>query len=78
MQLIPGNDIEHTGVWTHALDNTDVTWFPSVRTCSANNEQYSVGGDALKIYIGCSRIYNGAYCDPPSSEGTYFICEGLL
>ena len=25
-----GNDISNTGVWTHARDDTEVTWFPRV------------------------------------------------
>merc|ERR1711971_410646 len=58
-----GNDIGHTGVWTHARDNTDVTWFPRIQTCSSGHEQYSLGGDALQFYIGWPRIVNGAYCD---------------
>merc|ERR1712029_921473 len=61
-----GNDIGHTGVWTHARDNTDVTWFPRIQTCSSGHEQYSVGGDALQFYIGRPRIVNGAYCDRES------------
>ena len=75
----PGNDIGLTGVWTHAQDNTDVTWFPNVRTCSgADPQQISHGGDALTFYIGCQRINNGAYCDPESTSQHLFICEGLL
>ena len=68
-----GNDIGLTGVWTHALDNTDVTWFPRIQTCSQHNAQYSGGGDALLFYIGCPRIHNGAYCDGQSSESLVFI-----
>ena len=72
-----GNDIEHTGVWTHAIGGADVTWFPPVITCSASNT-VTHGGDALQFYIGCPRTYNGAYCDQDSSESRNFICEGFI
>ena len=74
-----GNDIGLTGVWTHARDNTDVIWFANVRTCVNGNQQESRGGDAIEFYAGvCPRVYNGAYCDRPSSTNLKFICEGLI
>ena len=81
--LYLGNDIGHTGVWTHARDNTDVTWFSNVRTCSCDPEQTTEGGDVLVFYIGCRRIMdgsycNGAYCDRYYSVYQSFICEGLI
>ena len=76
-----GNDITNSGVWTHARDDSEVTWFPRVQTCSGSHEQYSDGGDAFQIYIGCPRIFNGAYCDRDHTytyESSTFICEGII
>ena len=68
-----------SGVWTHAKDDSDVTWFPRIQTCSANHEQYSGGGDILHFYIGCPRLHNGAYCDSFATETHHrFICKGII
>ena len=29
-----GNDVANSGVWTHALDNTEVSFFPPKVRCS--------------------------------------------
>ena len=54
---------EH-GVWVHALDNADVTWF-AYRGCSTSVDfDGSWGGDYMKLGIWANhKKLNGAWCD---------------
>ena len=78
-----GNDIENTGVWRHAYDNTEVSFFPPRINCGChNNDNYycSNSGDAFTVYITESnaKYARGNYCDDLSSKAHNFICEGLI
>ena len=48
-----GNDLGHTGVWTHAYDNSDLTFFPSKISCGCyDSKPYcSARGDAFMMFI---------------------------
>ena len=68
-----GNDVADSGVWTHAGDNSEMSFFsPKVRcSCSGN-------GNAFILYIGDDLQYRGNYCDTANtaSSGSHiFICE---
>ena len=75
-----GNDIGGSGVWTHAYDNSDISFFPPRVRCACNDNQVgcSAGGEAFVIYIGHDVQYRGNYCDMMSSAGHYFICEATV
>ena len=52
-----GNDDDGTGVWTHAHDGTDVTYFPPRVSCGCNHCTNSDSGDAFILYLGADPIY---------------------
>ena len=72
-----GNDVEDTAVWTHAYDNSDVTYFPPTFNCGCTVPCPS-GGDALMVRIGGDKHYRGTYCDYNSSSKRNFICENTI
>ena len=75
-----GNDVTDTGVWTHAVDNSEVSFFPPRVRCSCHGDNYSCSdeGDAYLINISDDLQYRGNYCDFPSSESRRFICESTI
>merc|ERR1712062_386517 len=63
-----GNDVANSGVWTHALDGTEVSFFPArVRCNCAAGADCSNEGDAYLLNISDLLQYRGNYCDEPSS-----------
>ena len=75
----PGNDVEKSGAWSHAFDNSDVTWFSPKWTCWDEADfDGSYGGDAFELGITSNLRTNGAWCDAPSSSKHYFICESVI
>ena len=74
-----GNDVENTGVWTHAYDNSDVTFFG--RRISCCGDRLCPGkGDALMVQIGGDKGARGNYCDYDSNAPSEmkFICEAII
>ena len=67
--------IRESGVWVHATDNADVTWFNPKWFC--NNDTPFGGGDAFMLLIA-HEIRDGATCDWDSTSAYNFICEGLM
>ena len=62
-------------VWTHAMDGTDVTFFPPRIGCGLD---ISHEGDAF-LFLGRKSPHNrGNYCDEPSSHAWKFICEAEI
>ena len=75
-----GNDVANSGVWTHARDNSEVSFFsPKVR-CGCNTIQISCSnnGNAFILNIGNDLQYRGNYCDEISSRERNFICEASI
>ena len=72
-----GNDVANTGVWTHAYDNSDVTFFPPKVRCSCEGSCTNEG-DAYMLNISDELKYRGNYCDDPSSREWLFICESTI
>ena len=76
-----GNDIENTGVWTHAYDSSAMSFFPPRVRCSCIDSQpgCSTGGDVFFLYIWQDRHFRGNYCDVSSESYTAkFICEAEM
>ena len=75
-----GNDVADSGVWTHARDNTEVSFFPPKVRCHCYDGQPSCGGNgnAFMLYIGADLQYRGNYCDQKSSSERNFICEAQI
>ena len=76
-----GNDVADSGVWTHALDNTEVSFFsPKVRcSCQQGGQPSCSGnGNAFILYIGNDLQYRGNYCDTVSVGHHNFICEAQI
>ena len=72
-----GNDVDVTGVWTHAYDNSDVTYFTPTITC-CNDHVCRHGGDALLVNVGGEKHVKGSYCDYDTSSLRRFICEAII
>ena len=75
------------GVWVHALDNSEVTWFSPKLNCgggsqgSDDNHIHTTtgGGDAYLLSLRRDDRYSaGAWCDYPSEEKEFFICKGFI
>ena len=76
-----GNDVANSGVWTHARDNSEVSFFsPKVRCNCQIQDQVSCSGEgnAFVLYIGDNLQYRGNYCDTESSGSHIFICEAWI
>ena len=73
-----GNDVENTGVWTHAYDNTEVTFFGHRISCKCDDRVCAGGGDAFRLSIGGDKHYRGNYCDQISNQKYLFICENTI
>ena len=84
-----GNDVENTGVWTHAYDNSEVTFFGRRLGCSCQldnpqSPQEPVyvpcpnGGDAFRLTIRGDKHIRGNYCDKDSTMPYLFICENII
>ena len=76
-----GNDVANSGVWTHASDNTEVSFFPPKVRCACTDNQISCGGygNAYLLYIGSDLQYRGNYCDNNASSKQHnFICEAQI
>ena len=73
------NDVTDTGVWTHAFDDSAVSFYPPrvLCHCSDNQPGCSNGGDAYILSFENDRHVRGNYCDRPSSQASKFICEAL-
>ena len=71
-----GNDVENTGVWTHAYDNSDVTFFSPRLACGCTDRDCPGGGDAFMVHVGLH--YRGNYCDFNSNNVRHFICENTI
>ena len=72
-----GNDLANSGVWTHALDNTEVSFFPPRVQCECEDSPTSCSGDALILNIKSDKEFRGNYCDYPSYKESHYICEGV-
>ena len=74
------NDVANTGVWTHAFDDSEVSFYPPrvLCTCLDNQPGCSNSGDAYVLAFFKDRHVRGNYCDKPSSEQDKFICEALI
>ena len=74
-----GNDVDNTGVWRHAYDNSEMEFFPPKISCGCyDSKPYcSERGDAFELNIAGSgdKQARGAYCDKPSTNARNFICE---
>ena len=74
------------GVWVHALDNSEVTWFSPKLNCGDYGEGHGTlhyptngGGDAYLLTLSKDEPYAmGAWCDYKSVLPQYFICEGII
>ena len=68
------------GVWTHATDGTDVSFFAPRVSCGCTQCTNSDLGDAFIIHLGLSGIeYRGNYCDQPSTNDNWkFMCEAEI
>ena len=73
-----GNDVENTAVWTHALDDREVTFFGLRMGCGCTDYVCTSGGDALMVLIGGNKHHRGNYCDYDSSSLRLFICENII
>ena len=75
-----GNDVDNTGVWRHAYDNSEMEFFPPRVNCGCTDSKpyCSNRGDAFILYMsgaGGDKQARGNYCDNPSSSVVNFICE---
>ena len=73
-----GNDVANSGVWTHARDNSDVSFFPPRVYCKCGDSYNSCNGDAFMLYIGNTKSSRGNYCDYSSTIAKHFICEAAI
>ena len=77
-----GNDVENTGVWTHAYDNSEVTFFGRRVGCTCTNDNMYIpcpdGGDAFRLTIRGDKHIRGNYCDKDSTMSYHFICENII
>ena len=75
-----GNDVANSGVWTHARDNSEVSFFSPKLMCGCNTIQISCSnnGNAFILNIGNDLQYRGNYCDEISSRERNFICEASI
>ena len=74
-----GNDVENTGVWTHAYDNSDVTFFGHRIGCGCGTTACPHGGDAFLLQIGGDKHSRGNYCDYDSNNSVRkFVCEAII
>ena len=73
-----GNDVQNAGIWTHAYDNTAVSFFAPDIGCGCTDHPCSAGGDAFLVNIGGDRHFRGNYCNYPSSGMYNFVCEGSI
>lgn len=74
---IDGNDVDDTGVWTHAYDNSDVTYFTPTITCG-DACSCPGGGDAFMVHVGGNKHSRSNYCDWDSNTSYKFICEAII
>ena len=77
-----GNDMANSGVWTHAYDNSDVSFYPPKISCGCSDSKpyCSARGEAFFMYIAGTgdKQAHGVYCDDPSTSTRNFICEGTI
>ena len=76
-----GNDVADSGVWTHARDNSEMSFFPPKIRCNCQwqgQESCSANGNAFILYIGDNLQYRGNYCDNPISKEHNLICEAPI
>ena len=67
------------GVWTHATDGTDVSFFAPRISCGCTHCTNSDQGDAFMFHLGDIPYYIGNYCDAHSSSKLIeFICEAEI
>ena len=73
------NDVGNTGVWTHAFDDSAVSFYPPRVLCHCTDNQpgCSNGGDVYILSFENDRHVRGNYCDRSSSQASKFICEAL-
>ena len=67
--------VDEKGVWVHAYNNRDVSWFSPKWNCHEDGTFYIHGGDAMEIYVGEPRLLSGSYCDADKIIERNFICE---
>ena len=70
-----GNDVANTGVWVHAFDNSEVSFFPHTINCCSQDHLCHIGGEAFALNTGGSRKDRGNYCDDFTTTEHLFICE---
>ena len=75
--LVIAAHAETLGVWTHAFDNAEVTWFSPKITCECD-DFCSGGGDAMRLDISSNPKWRGAWCDNSKTALNNFICEGII
>ena len=74
-----GNDVTNSGVWTHAYDGSDVSFFAPRVSCGCSQCTNSDLGDAFMVRLGADDPqFRGNYCDHPSSAAKTFICEAII
>ena len=73
-----GNDVENTGVWTHAYDDSDVTYFSPRMNCGCTDRVCPGGGEALMVQVGGDKHFTGNYCDQDKTLLYLFICEATI
>ena len=56
-----GNDVANTGVWVHAFDNSEVSFFPHTINCCSQDHLCHIGGEAFALNTGGSRKDRGNY-----------------
>ena len=76
--LFKVNDEEVEGVYVHAFDDRDVTWFSPKWGCGATSSDHSYfytnGGDGFLLKVDSTHVLNGAWCDSGKTPWN-FICE---
>ena len=78
-----GNDVTNSGVWTHAYDGSDVSFYPPKISCGCSDSKpyCSARGDAFMMFIAGGtgdKQAHGVYCDYPSTSLEAFICEATI
>ena len=75
--------ILRSGIWTHASDNSDMTWFNPIWTCANDDGHFgfwpnSDGDEAFELEIGETDWALGRWCDIDTTYLRPFICEAFI
>ena len=66
------------GVWSHATDGTDVSFFPPRIACGETSNSNKGDGFLFNLGDGKYPEVKGNYCDNPSGSPWKFICEAII